>query len=176
MSDPNTIPFSDSDPDAPGPGVATEAPAGGLQDAIRQRDDYLEQLRRSQADLVNYRKRVQAQAESDKQYAVSGIARDLLAVLDNFDRALDAARASGTADIVKGLELVHRQFLEALAKHGVEPIVAVGQAFDPNQHEAMVQQPSADHPEGTVLAEYGRGYRLGERVIRPSKVSVSARP
>ncbi len=170
MSEPTTTPSAETDD------LVNEAPVGGLSEAIRQRDDYLDQLRRSQAELINFRKRMQAQADADKQYAVVGIARDLLAVLDNFDRALDSARGAGTPDIVKGLGLVHRQFLEALAKHGVEPIAAVGQPFDPNHHEALLQQPSAEHPEGTVVAEFGRGYRLGDRVLRPSKVSVSVRP
>jgi molecular chaperone GrpE len=72
--------------------------------------------------------------------------------------------------------MVHKQLLDALAKHGVEPIAALGQPFDPNQHEALVQQPSADHPEGTVVAELGKGYRLRDRILRPAKVVVSVRP
>ncbi len=72
--------------------------------------------------------------------------------------------------------MVRKQLLAALAKHGIEPISALGEPFDPNQHEAISQQASPDHPEGTVLAELGKGYRLRDRVLRPTKVAVSARP
>ena len=72
--------------------------------------------------------------------------------------------------------MVEKQFVAALQKHGVEPIPSMGQPFDPNFHEAIMQQPDADHPEGTVVAEFARGYKLGDRGIRPSKVAVSIRP
>ena len=72
--------------------------------------------------------------------------------------------------------MVEKQFVAALQKHGVEPISALGQPFDPNFHEAIMQQPDAFHPEGTVVNEFARGYKLGDRVIRPSKVAVSIRP
>ncbi len=78
--------------------------------------------------------------------------------------------------IVSGLEMVHRQMLSALAKNGVEAISAIGQPFDPNYHEALMQQPDADHPEGTVVAELGKGYKLNDRVLRPTKVAVSIKP
>jgi molecular chaperone GrpE len=71
---------------------------------------------------------------------------------------------------------VQKQLLEVLAKHGVEPITALGEPFDPNLHEALVQQPTADHPEGTVVGELSKGYRIRDRVLRPSKVAVSSRP
>jgi len=179
MSDPTTTnpgdPATEATGPGPGPGVATE-PAGAPDEVRRQRDDYLDQLRRSQADFANFRKRSQATAEADRQSAVGGLARDLLGVLDNFERAVEAARAAGASTIVDGLELVHRQLLDAFAKHGIEPIAALGQAFDPNHHEALMQQPSADHPDGTVVAELGKGYRLRDRVLRPTKVAVSVKP
>src|SRR5919202_3275860 len=90
---------------------------------------------------------------------------------------MEAARGTpGAEPIVAGLEMVHKQLLATLAKHGVEPIVALGQPFDPNQHEALIQQPDADHPEGTVVAELGKGYKIHDRVLRPSKVAVSVQP
>ncbi len=88
----------------------------------------------------------------------------------------EAARASGATSIVSGLDMVHKQLLDTLAKHGVEPIVALGHPFDPNQHEALLQQPDPESPEGMVVAEIGRGYRLRDRVLRPTKVAVSVRP
>lgn len=147
-----------------------------LDEVQRQRDEYLDQLQRSRAEFVNYQKRARAQADSDRQYAVSGLALDLLNVLDNFERAIEAARGAGNPAIVDGLELVHKQLLDTLAKHGIEPIAALGQAFDPTQHEALMQQPDATQPEGTVVLELGRGYRIRDRVLRPSKVAVSTRP
>ena len=147
-----------------------------LEDAARQRDESLEQLRRSQADFLNYQKRSRAQAEADRAYAAAPLAGDLIAVLDNFERAIDAARQSGSEAIITGLDMVHRQLVEALAKHGVEPIKALGEPFDPNLHEALMQQPDPDRPEGTVVMEINRGYTLRDRVLRPSRVAVSVRP
>lgn len=175
-------PMNDLEPEADGPTStqveAGEAPGGGadLAEARRQRDEYLDQLQRSRAEFANYQKRSRAQAEADRQYAVADLARDLLPVIDNFERALDAAGKAGASSIVEGLEMVHRQLLAALAKHGVEPIPALGQPFDPNQHEALMQQPHAEHPEGTVVGELGRGYRLRDRVLRPAQVAVSIKP
>jgi molecular chaperone GrpE len=142
----------------------------------RERDEYLDQLQRSRAEFANYQKRAKAQADSDRAYAVGSLARDLLDGLDNLERAAEALRASAPAGIAEGLTIVHKQLLETLAKHGVEPIEALGRPFDPNQHEAILQQPDASHPEGTVVAEMSKGYRLHDRVLRPSKVAVSVKP
>jgi molecular chaperone GrpE len=152
----------------------------GLMDEIaqlqKQRDDYFEQLQRSRAEFANYQKRAKSQADADRIYAVGTLARDLLEALDNLERATDAIRASGASGITEGLDMVHKQLLATLAKHGVAPIAALGQPFDPNQHEAMIQQPDAEHPEGTVVAELSRGYKIHDRVLRPSKVAVSIAP
>jgi molecular chaperone GrpE len=156
---------------------ATATAADELTEAQRLRDEYLDLLQRTRAEFNNFQKRSRAQAETDRQYAIGPLALDLVAVLDNFERAADAARKAGASPIVEGLDMVHKQLLAVLAKHGVEPIpAALGQPFDPNQHEALTQQPSADHPEGAVLAELGKGYKLRDRILRPSKVIVSARP
>lgn len=147
-----------------------------LAQAQRQRDEYFEQLQRSRAEFANYQKRAKSQADADRIYAVGSLARDLLDSLDNLDRAAEALKASAPAGIAEGLAMVHKQLLTTLAKHGVEPIAALGQPFDPNQHEALVQQPDADHPEGTVVGELSKGYRIHDRVLRPSKVAVSVKP
>ena len=148
-------------------------PASQLQ---RQRDEYFGQLQRTQAEFVNYQKRSKALAESDRIYAIGSLVRDLLDGLDNLERATGALRASGASGITEGLDMVHKQMVATLAKHGVEPIAAIGKPFDPNQHEALVQQPDAFHPEGTVVAELGKGYRIHDRVLRPTKVAVSIKP
>lgn len=159
-----------------GQGAATSGTGDELAEAIRQRDENLEQLQRSRAEFANYQKRTKTQADSDRVYAVGSMARDLLEGLDNLERAAEAMRSSATPAIVDGLVMVHKQLLATLAKHGVEPIHAVGQPFDPNQHEALMQHPHADHPEGTVVLELGKGYKIHDRVLRPSKVAVSVKP
>ncbi len=160
----------------PGPAAGADGTTGSdpLAEVTRQRDDYLDQLQRSRAEFANYQKRARAQAEADRAYAVGPLAADLLHVIDNFERALEAARAAGASPIVEGLEMVHRQLLETLAKHGVEPIEARGLPFDPSLHEAIAQRPDPQHAQGTVVDEFGRGYRLRDRVLRPSRVVVSA--
>ena len=171
--------MDETPPPPQGNANADAAPTGSpdeLSQLQAQRDEYFEQLQRSRAEFVNYQKRSRSQADSDRQYAIASLARDLLDGLDNLERATEALRASAAPGIGEGLELVHKQLLATLAKHGVQPIAALGQPFDPNQHEALVQQPDAEHPEGTVVAELGRGYRLHDRVLRPSKVAVSIVP
>ncbi|MFO0911077.1 MAG: nucleotide exchange factor GrpE [Isosphaeraceae bacterium] len=162
--------------------VSPEGEAGplnsndALAQAIKQRDEYFEQLQRSRAEFANYQKRSKAQADSDRIYAVGSLVRDLLDGLDNLERAGRELRANAPAGVAEGLDMVHKQLLATLAKHGVEPIEALGQPFDPNQHEALMQQPTEESPEGTVVAELGKGYRIHDRVLRPSKVAVSVKP
>ena len=151
-------------------------PGDELSQAIRQRDDYFDQLQRTRAEFINYQKRSKAQAEADRGYLIGGLALDVLAVLDNFERATDAARNAGVPAIVEGLDMVHRQLLSALGKHGIEPLSVVGEPFDPNQHEAVMQQHDTSHPEGTIIAELAKGYKLRDRVLRPAKVAVSVNP
>jgi molecular chaperone GrpE len=152
------------------------APTAEIEELQKQRDEYLDQLQRSRAEFANYQKRAKSQADADRIYAVGTLARDLLDGLDNLERATDALRASGASGITEGLDMVQKQLLGILAKHGVEPIAALGKPFDPNQHEAIAQKPDAEHPEGTVVAELSKGYRIHDRVLRPSKVAVSIRP
>lgn len=158
------------------PTAEPSSPETELNDLARQRDEYLDQLQRSRAEFANYQKRARAQAEIDRAYAVGDLATDLLSVLDNFERAVEAARNSGADSIVEGLELVHRHFLDTLAKHGVEPIEAQGLPFDPAYHEAVAQKPDPSHPEGTIVEEASRGYKLRDRVLRPTRAVVSTQP
>lgn len=145
-----------------------------LQKLRAERDQYLDQLRRSQAEFANYQKRAKAQAEQDREYYVADLAKDLLDVLDNFERCVDAARASGATSIADGVEMVSKQLLAALAKHGVEVLTPLGETFDPNVHEAVLRQPvSADRPADTVSQVLSKGYKLKDRVLRPAKVAVA---
>ena len=178
--------MSDDPKTNPNPGPAgapadAEAPqpnghVDDLAQARRQRDDYHDQLQRTRAEFANYQKRAKAQADANQAYAVGGLALDLLAVLDNFERAMDAAQSSQNADALhEGISLIYKQLQEALTKAGVEPIVAVGQPFDPTQHEAIMQVEAGNgHEPNTVVEELRRGYRLHDRVIRASLVKVAA--
>lgn len=149
---------------------------GPIAELQKERDDARDQLLRTRAEFVNYQKRSKQQADTDRVYAIGNLARDLLDVIDNLQRATDATRGTAGEGIASGLDMVHKQFLATLAKYGVEPIEALGQPFDPNFHDALMQQPSADHPEGTVVTEMSKGYKIHDRVLRPTKVAVSVKP
>lgn len=158
--------------DAPAESVAPDA---ALQTAIAERDDYKDKWARARADLDNYRKRIQKELDEDRKYAAMPILKAMLPGLDGLQRALKAAATSNNVDeLIAGVEMVAKQFDAALAGLGVQPINAVGQPFDPHQHEAITQRPSADHPPMTVLDDVERGYTLHDRIVRPSKVIVSA--
>ena len=155
---------------------ASQGASETLLQVKQERDELKDQVLRARAEFANYQKRAKQQADSDRVYAVGSLARDLLEPLDNLERAIEALRASADKGVTSGLDMVQRQLLEILAKHGVEPIPAQGCPFDPNLHDAVMQQPSADHPEGTVVSELSKGYTIRDRVLRPSKVAVSAKP
>jgi molecular chaperone GrpE len=154
-------------------------PSVPIQDiaALQQeRDELKDQLLRSRAEFANYQKRVKQQAEADRTYAIGNMARDLLEAIDNLERATQALKSSANEGITAGLDMVQKQLVGILAKYGVEPIPAMGEPFDPNFHDALMQQPSAEHPEGTVVGELTKGYKIHDRVLRPSKVAVSVKP
>ena len=157
------------------PEQAASTKEGSIAELQKERDDARDQLLRTRAEFVNYQKRSKQQADVDRVYAIGNLAHDLLDVIDNLQRATDAMRGTAGEGIASGLDMVHKQFIATLAKYGVEPIEALGQPFDPNFHDALMQQPSADHPEGTVVAELSKGYKIHDRVLRPSKVAVSVR-
>ena len=153
-----------------------EGASESLAQVKQERDELREQVLRARAEFANYQKRAKQQADSDRVYAVGSLARDLLDPLDNLERAIEALRASAAVGVTAGLDMVQHQLMEILAKHGVEPIPAHERPFDPNLHDAVMQQPSREHPEGTVVSELRKGYTIRDRVLRPSKVAVSAKP
>lgn len=153
-------------------GGEDEDSASGLQaDLDRFRDLAL----RSQADFDNYKKRAAREKENAIKYANSSLLERLIAIVDNFELGLSAARGEGeTSPIYSGMSMVLKQLTDFLADNGLEPIDAEGQKFDPNLHEAIAHEPSADVPEGTVIRQTRRGYRLKDRLLRPSSVVVSS--
>jgi len=156
------------------PPAADEAQAGG---ADAERRQLTERLQRLAADFSNYQKRMQRRLAEERREAVGNLVRDLLPVLDNFERALAAAEEKPDAQaLYDGVRMVHDQWIDALTKHGVEPIQTAGQPFDPEHHEAVAHVPSDDMPTGHVIGEVQRGYRHGDRTLRASRVAVSSGP
>lgn len=136
-----------------------------------------DRLLRAQAELENYRKRARRELEDSLRYAAMPLLRDLLPVIDNLDRALSAAeKSSETGGLIDGVKMVAQSFQSILARHDCKRIDALGKPFDPAVHEAISQQPSAEHPPGTVLLVAQDGYTLYDRVIRPAQVIVSKSP
>jgi molecular chaperone GrpE len=134
-----------------------------------------ERTLRVQAELENYRKRAQRELADERRYAVVPLVRDLLAVVDNLQRAIDAAAKTpgDPSGMLEGVKMVEGQLTAILKQHGCEPISTVGTPFDPNQHQAIAQEPSNEHPAGTVTRATQVGYKLHDRVIRPAQVFVS---
>jgi molecular chaperone GrpE len=149
----------------------------GLRARAEERDQFFSLLQRTQADFENYRKRIQREREQEAKYLHGNFAADILPVLDNLERAIQAARQVGeTGPLVQGVGMVQNQLLDLLRRHGVTPIEALGRPFDPNLHQAVMQQPSADKPPHTVLQVLEQGFKIHDRVLRPARVVVSAAP
>lgn len=130
---------------------------------------------RYQAELDNYRKRAARQIEEERRYANVPLIRDLLPVWDNMHRAVEAAEQNHeTASLLEGFKIVTRQLEDVLAHHHCTPIEADGEPFDPHRHEAVLQQPTRDHPPGTVVAVTQTGFQVHDRVVRPPQVIVAS--
>jgi molecular chaperone GrpE len=129
---------------------------------------------RAFAELDNYRKRVQREIADTRKYAAIDLVRDMLGVWDNMHRALEAVEKNHNPEaFVEGVRMVHEQFTQVLARHHCTRIEAVGQAFDPNVHESIAQMPSDDAPAGSVMFESQIGFKLHDRVVRPTQVVIS---
>jgi molecular chaperone GrpE len=146
----------------------------GLQaDLDRFRDLAL----RSQADFENYKKRSAREKEEAIRYANSSLLEKLIAIVDNFELGLEAARAEGEkSPVFSGMSMVLKQLMDFLVDSGLQPIDATGQKFDPNLHEAIAHEASGKFPEGIVVRQTRRGYKMKDRLLRPSSVVVSSGP
>ena len=140
-----------------------------------QVEELKEALIRSQADLQNVRRRAERDVENAHKYAVEKFVKDLLAVLDSMDRALELAETTESFDasMIEGIQMTHKLLLDTAGKHGVELINPVAEAFDPQEHQAMSMVESADHDPNTVIAVMQKGYKLEGRVIRAAMVMVT---
>lgn len=141
----------------------------------RQCRELLDSLQRLAAEFSNYQKRAERRVQDGRQEAVGDLVLDLLPVIDNLERAIAAAEVTPDLDaFLEGVRLLHGQLLAALKKHGITPIEADQRAFDPEHHEAVAHVPSDEHPSGHVIEEMQKGYRLGDRTLRASRVAVSS--
>ncbi|WP_430393608.1 nucleotide exchange factor GrpE [Corallococcus exiguus] len=148
-----------------------------LKEAHERAKDFQDRAIRSAADLENYRKRAQKEKEDVQKFGVEKLLKDLLPVVDNMDRALDAASKSPDFDsFQKGVAMTRKSFEDSLGRHGVKGFSAKGQPFDPRLHEAIQQVESADVPAGHVLFEVTRGFYLNDRLVRPAMVVVARAP
>jgi len=160
---------------AAGAADAQTPPAAGGPDLAAEVQEWKDKFLRAKADLANYQRRSEKERAEALRYANAGLIRSLLAVLDNLERVVASAEADpgNGAALLEGVKLTLDSFIKVLQEANVQRIEAEGMPFDPQVHEAMMEQPSADHSERTVLKEAMKGYRLHDRVLRPSRVIVS---
>jgi molecular chaperone GrpE len=165
-----------ANPASPSAAPAGEADANDLEDLQADLDRFRDLALRSQADFENYKKRAAREKEESIRYANTSLLERLVAIVDNFELGLEAAKGeSEQSPIYSGMSLVSKQLNDFLAENGLQPIEAEGKKFDPNLHEAIAHQ-SSDFPEGTVIRQTRRGYRFKDRLLRPSQVVVSSGP
>src|SRR5450755_327799 len=153
------------------PGSGVDSIATETEKLKAERDALLDRLARLQAEFDNARKRAVKEQQEFREYAAADVIKNFLPILDSFERALKAGGDAG--DFRSGVELIYRQFQDALQKSGVQAIVAVGQPFDPRVHEAIEMVDTTEVPDHHVLEELQRGYKYKERLLRPAMVRVA---
>ena len=159
-------------------GVQTASPPQAEDESLQTDLDRFRDLAlRSQADFENYKKRAAREKEEAIKYANSALLERLIPIVDNFELGLEAARGDGKhSAIFSGMSMVLKQLMDFLTEHGVQPIDATGQKFDPNLHEAIAHEPSDEVSEGVIIRQTRRGYRMKDRLLRPSSVVVASGP
>lgn len=178
MSDQDKKPATDTEPPAP-EGPATdrselETLRQLLETKAQETKTTYERLLRQAAELENFKKRTIREREESISFANEALVKDLLPVVDNLERAVAHAQGGGNGKpLVEGVEMVLKGLFDVLSKHGVTPIDAVGQPFDPVKHEAMAQVESDNHEPNTVVQEHHKGYLFNSRLLRPALVSVA---
>src|SRR5688572_1056899 len=168
--------LNDQDPRDQTASVTEEAGAdtqAGPDELRRERDALQDRLLRTAAEFDNYRKRMDKERRDLAEYAAVDVLTEVIPILDNFERALQAPSGGDAEGFRKGIELIHKQMLDLLRKRGVKPIEALGADFDPNFHQAVIHEASDQHREGEVMQELQRGYMLGDRLLRPAMVKVA---
>jgi molecular chaperone GrpE len=169
------LPAAESGDETAPPGAAAAAEPGAASEIEKlkaERDALLDRLARLQAEFDNARKRAARDQQEFREFAATDAIRSILPILDSLERALKAPGAE-SGDFRSGIELIYRQFLDALQKLGVQPIVSVGQPFDPRVHEAIEMVDTAEAKDHQVLEELQRGYKYKDRLLRPAMVRVA---
>ena len=166
-------PDTDADTDAGTDAAAVADDLDALRARAAERDDYLALAQRAQADFENYRRRMARETAQAMDRGAGKLAKELLPALDHLELALKAGETEG-GELFKGVRMVQDEMLAALARVGIEAFSPTGERFDPNEHEAMVQQPAEGFEPGTVVQVYQQGYRLNGVVLRPARVVVAA--
>jgi len=160
-----------------GDAVTSEEAAVEGEAAVEAEPDYKDQWMRSVAELDNFRKRTSRDAAQAEQRGIAKLARELLPALDNLDRAIAAAEAhpeSANPELIGGIQLVQQELIAAFSRAGIVRDTALGEPFNPHQHEAVAQQPAEGQAAGTVIEVYEHGYLIGDEVLRAAKVVVAA--
>jgi molecular chaperone GrpE len=180
MSDETRTPdgAAESAQEAPPPSgmstIATEE-LDKLRKLAAERDQYLDVAARMRAEFENYQKRMQRERETERKYGFGPVALDLLPIYDNLERAINAGKQAGEqGPLVQGVAMVMTQFLELLKRHGITRIDAAGKPFDPNLHQAIMQQPTSDAAPNTIVQVIEHGFMNQDRVLRPAMVVVAA--
>ena len=150
-----------------------EAPAGAADALQKERDDLYDRLLRKTAEFDNFRKRVERDRKDMIEWASADVLTDLLSIVDDFDRAVAADAPPEAQPYKAGMELIQRQLAELLKKRGVTTIDAMGADFDPHQHQAVAYEEAEGAREGEVVGVMAKGYKLGERLLRPALVKVA---
>jgi molecular chaperone GrpE len=147
-----------------------------LEEKTKETNENYDRFLRVQAELENYKKRVEREKSSLVRYGNEELIKAILPVIDNLERALDHPQGENPDGLTEGIKITLNQLLQVLEKFGLTPIASVGEPFDPSRHEAMMQVESADHEPNTVVSELQKGYFLNDRLIRPAMVSVAQPP
>jgi molecular chaperone GrpE len=154
--------------------AAAEADAPSAPELQRQRDEYYDLLLRKTAEFDNFRKRTERERQSQAEAAAADLIEELLPVLDDFERAMNAdAGPEAIEGYRRGIELIHTRLADVLRKRGVRPIESLGTDFDPYYHQAVASEPAEGRRDGEVIEEFRRGYMLGDRLLRPAMVKVA---
>ena len=174
-----TQPSDAFDPDLPpGGGVENSDLQVQIDSLTAERSILYDQLLRRQAEFENYRKRIERERAETFQRSRADVLLEMIPILDNLERALLSLEESeGDPEATRhGVELIHKQFKDALTKFGLRPVESLGCAFDPHVHEAVTIEPTDEHQENTIIEEFQRGYKIGDRLLRPAKVKVASQP
>lgn len=179
--DPPVRPMAAPDPGAEATGdvsVELSEAQNQIEALTREKSAIYDQLLRRQAEFENFRKRLDRERGEIYQRTRAEVLLELLPVLDNFERALMSLETSGddAEALHQGVALIHKQLKDAVTKMGLQPVESIGKSFDPNVHEAITVEPTDEHEENTIIEEFQRGYKLGDRLLRPARVKVAGAP